>query len=109
MRPIRWQRRSCFASLNGGLFDGCSNASVGSAPADIPGHGGVNVDIAWVWFRLQKSSGRHDLTSLAIAALRHIDLLPRPLKRCAHGHCPDALDGGDFLSDRLVNGEDAGS
>lgn len=30
---------------------------------------------------LQKSGGGHDLTGLAVSALRHIQLLPRQLKR----------------------------
>ena len=58
-----------------------ANSWVRSAAADIPAHGFVNVFVGWFGFFRQQHRGAHDLSGLAVAALRHVQLNPRFLQR----------------------------
>src|SRR5690606_6416806 len=44
--------------------------------ADVVAHGGVDVGVAGVGVVAQQRYGGHDLTGLAVTALRHVDALP---------------------------------
>jgi hypothetical protein len=48
--------------------------TVRTAPADVSAHRFIDVRIRRVGFSREKRSSRHDLTRLAVAALRHIQL-----------------------------------
>src|SRR5580765_4747190 len=63
----------------GGTVDGASDAWIGSAAADVAGHGFVNIGIGWFGILFQQNRGAHDLAGLAIAALRNIDFDPGAL------------------------------
>jgi hypothetical protein len=56
------------------------NARVRPASADV-GHRNVDFIICRIWFLPQEGYGRHDLSRLAVAALRHVELLPCNLHR----------------------------
>src|SRR4029077_10237332 len=68
--------RSC-----GGRLDGGGDALVGAAAADIPAHRAVDLVLGRVLAGGEKRRGLHDLTGLAIAALRHIQGAPGLLHR----------------------------
>src|SRR5881296_275784 len=80
----------------GGAVDGGANPLIGAAAADV-GHRGVDIRVARVRILRQQRGRGHDLSRLAIAALRHVFLDPRPL----HGVCAvlrETLDGGHALA-----------
>ncbi len=52
------------------------NSQIGATPADITRHCIVNILVSRVFIFSQKDGGGHDLTGLAIAALRNIILQP---------------------------------
>lgn len=54
-----------------------ANADVGSTAAEIPVHGLIDVLIGGVRVLGEQRDGRHNLTGLAIAALRDIHFDPR--------------------------------
>ena len=56
------------------------NARVRPASADV-GHRRVDFIICRIWFLPQEGYRRHDLSRLAVAALRHVELLPCNLHR----------------------------
>ena len=58
-------------------------------------------------FREQRR-GLHDLASLAVAALRDVDLAPGLLHRMIAGGMK-AFDGGDLAADHIGNRGDAGA
>ena len=58
-----------------------TDAGIRSAPAQIAFHRLIDVGVRWVRLPSQKGRGRHDLSRLAVAALRHIDFDPCPLDR----------------------------
>src|SRR4029077_7498857 len=91
--------RECAWSWSGSrsLLDGGANALIGPAAADVAVHRAVDVSVGRMRCLLQKRDGLHDLTSLAIAALGHIDRTPGLL----HGMVPvrvQAFNGGDRLA-----------
>src|SRR6202790_1642275 len=62
-------------------MNGPPDTRIRSAPADVPGHLLINIFIGWLWFLSQQHRRAHNLPRLAVSALRHIDLDPRPLQR----------------------------
>src|SRR3984893_128809 len=68
-------------------------ALIGSASADIS-HRFVDVPVGWFRRSFEQRGCRHDLTGLAIAALRDVDRRPRFLYGMRAGG-GEALDGGD--------------
>jgi hypothetical protein len=77
--------------------DGGANALIGSAAADVAVHRVVDVGVRRVRRLLQERDGLHDLASLAIAALGHVDRAPRLLNRMVPFRV-QAFDGGDRLA-----------
>src|SRR3984893_3603042 len=75
---------------------GFADADVGATSADIAGERGIDVGIARRRIGLQQRRRRHDLSRLAIAALRHVSLDPSPLCRMAPV-LRQTLDGCDAL------------
>src|SRR5476649_2621226 len=72
----------------GGVVDGGADPLIGTAAADVAAHGVVDVGVGGRLVRLEQRGGAHDLPALAVAALRHVDLVR--LHR---------FDGGDLLAD----------
>src|SRR5262245_17856819 len=83
----------------GGTTDRLHDPLIGSATAKIVGHRGLDLGQSRILAFGEQGGGRHDLTALAIAALRHADLHPGLLDRVrAVGR--QAFNGGDALADR---------
>src|SRR4029077_17399746 len=68
--------RSC-----GGRLDGGGDALIAAAAADIAAHRAVDLVFGRVLRSCEKRGRLHDLTALAIAALRHIQGAPGLLHR----------------------------
>src|SRR4051812_35447739 len=75
------------------------NALVSSAPADIPRHAIVNVSVRRMRFRGEQGNRLHNLSGLAVAALRNVDLLPGLLHGMALRR--NTLNGGDVRTFQL--------
>src|SRR3984957_2110917 len=90
--------RMCLVILRSrSLLDGGANALIGPAAADVAVHRAVDVGVSRMRRLLQQRDRLHDLASLAIAALRHVDSAPGLL----HGMIPfrvQAFDRGDGLA-----------
>src|SRR5271154_6600137 len=96
--PLRTPRRLTFSmpdvdtisrmclvmSRSRSLLDGGANAGIGPAAADVAVHRAVDVGVGRMRRLLQKRRGLHDLASLAIAALGHVERPPGLL----HGVVP---------------------
>src|ERR1700743_3396609 len=65
-----------------GPMDGATESGIGSAPADI-GNIRVDIGVRWLGEGLQKRHHGHDLSRLAVAALRNTFLDPCALNRVA--------------------------
>ena len=65
----------------GGLVNGFANPEIRAATADVAVHRAIDVGVGRPGRRGQQRRSRHDLAGLAVAALRHVDLLPRNLQR----------------------------
>src|SRR5436190_18610728 len=59
-----------------GAMDGFTDLLIGAAAADVAAHGFIDVGISGTRFLCQKRCRRHDLSRLAVAALRNIDFDP---------------------------------
>src|SRR6516165_5220385 len=95
--------RSC-----GGRLDGGGDALIATATADIAAHCAVYVVFGGVLARCEQCGGLHDLASLTIAALRHIERAPSLL----HGMVPlriEPLDRRHRPARDIVHGGDAGA
>src|SRR5262245_44586657 len=82
--------RLSMGHLRSCLLDGCTNARVGAATADVAGHGAVDIGVARLRLCREQRARRHDLAGLAITALNHIEREPGgldlPARRgCSHG------------------------
>src|ERR1041385_27243 len=71
-----WRLRSLQGSLNRG-----ANSLVGAAAANTAAHQFINVLIARPGFALQQRNGLHDLSCLAVTALRNVVFHPGALDR----------------------------
>src|SRR3989442_5203500 len=79
-----------------GQVDRRADALIGAAAADV-GHRLVDVLVGRLRVLLQQRRGRHDLSRLAVAALRHVERRPRLLHGMrAGGRKP--LDGYDLVA-----------
>src|SRR5882762_10423195 len=92
----------------GGLLDGRTDTRIGTAAADVAGHGIVDVRIARPGRRGEQCACRHDLARLAVPALRHVQRLPSRLDFLTRGRGSDGLDGGDPPAGRRGHRGDAG-
>src|SRR5690242_10641471 len=82
---------------------GSPNPLVHAAAAEISAHGGLNLLIARLGSFRQQRRRRHDLSRLAISALRHLLRDPRLLHRMRIvGR--QSLDGGDLLRSNSRDG-----
>src|SRR5688572_5769830 len=63
------------------LVNGFANALVGRAPAEVAVHRRRDLRVGRRGILRQERGGAHDLTRLAVAALRNVDLVPRALHR----------------------------
>src|ERR1700687_6059383 len=84
-----------FAGLRGGAMDGLADALVGSAAADVAAHEVIDIGVGRVGLLGEQRDGGHDLSGLAIAALRDVFFDPGLLHRVAPVG-GEAFDGGDF-------------
>ena len=95
---------SDFGRVIGGQMHGRPYALIGSASADIS-HRFVDVPVGWFRRSFEQRGCRHDLTGLAIAALRDVDRRPRFLYGMRAGG-GEALDGGDPIGSFHVSDPD---
>ncbi len=85
-----------------------ANPNVGCAAAKIPAHRLINVRVSRMGRARQQCSGAHDLSCLAIAALRHVQLDPGFLQRVS-GVGGETFDRGDLRVAQRRNRQQAGS
>src|SRR5271156_5483989 len=93
--------------LRGGA-NGRMDTLVATAPADVAGHGIIDLLVGWSRGFRQQRGRLHDLAGLAIAALRHADIAPRHL----HGVLTlgiEPLDGGYRLAGNIGHDNAAGA
>jgi len=89
-------------------MDGFADALVSAAAADVAAHEIVDIGVGGVGFLGKQRDCRHDLSGLAVAALRHVFFHPGLL----HGMAAiggEAFDGGYFLSCHAGDGRDTGA
>src|SRR5437879_395895 len=65
-------------------MNGFAYLLVCSAAAEVASHGLIDFRIGRIRFSRKQSGGGHDLTGLAVAALRHVELDPSPLDGMGH-------------------------
>src|SRR2546422_1039929 len=87
-------------------MDGGPNTLVGPASADVARHAVVDVGVGWGGFAGEQRRRRHDLTGLAVATLRDVDLHPRLLNRVI-GALRQSLDRGHAPAGDRRGGRDA--
>src|SRR6267154_2900248 len=97
----------CWTTSDRRAVNGSPNAQIGAAPADIAGHRGIDVGIAWLRRVGEQRRGRHDLTGLAIAALDDVELEPRLPQRLPYRRLADRLNGRDGFAADGVDPRDA--
>src|ERR1700691_2760954 len=88
--------------------DGRDNAWIATAPADVAFHRFADLIVGWFLVAGQQRRRRHDLTSLAIAALRHTEFAPRLLDRVLTLGV-ETLDSGNGFAGDVRHGDDAGA
>src|SRR5206468_12689148 len=76
-------------------LDGFADPDIGAAATDVAGHLRVDIRIAGMRILGEKRRCRHDLSRLAVAALRHLAGEPGLLHRGSGARLAHALDGGD--------------
>ena len=95
-RDRRVGRRGRFAARS--TLDGSTDARIGTAATNVPGHRAVDVGVARFRIGCEQRVRAHDLPRLAIAALRHIQFEPSLLDLLACGGTADRFDRGDALT-----------
>src|SRR5215472_3670928 len=89
-------------------MDGVFDALVSAAAADVARHRVPYLIAGRFWILDQQRDRLHDLTSLAIAALRNVQLAPGLLNRMVAGQVK-AFDRRDLPADHIGNRRDAGA
>src|SRR5258706_886380 len=79
-------------------LDSFADSHIGTAAADVPRHGGVNIAVGRVGLRGEQRRRGHDLARLAVAALRHFQIDPGLLDFLAGGGSADRFDRSDALA-----------
>src|SRR5437867_4235423 len=92
-----------------GLLDCFADAQIGPAPADIAGHGLIDIGIRRMRVRREECRCGHYLTRLTVAALRDFAVDPSFLNAGADRRVSDRLDRGDLCIADAVYGGDAGA
>ena len=87
-------------------MDRLANSRVGPAAADVAGHGVIDLGVGGLGGLGEQRSRRHDLSRLAIAALRNVDFDPGALDGMTAGR-GKAFDRCDVLSGHRRNRCDA--
>src|ERR1700730_6290991 len=82
-------------------MNGCPDARIRAAPADIAAQGVVDVGIAGSRCFLEQRARRHQLSALAISALHDVDLGPCPTQ-CIDLTALDPFDGRDLATPNTV-------
>src|ERR1700685_252020 len=102
--------RECAWSWSGSrsLLDGGANALIGPTAANIAVHRTVDVGVGRMRRLFQERGGLHDLASLTIAALGHVERPPSGLNGMIAFRV-QALDGGDRLTVRVAHCRNARS
>src|SRR5260221_788219 len=86
-------------------MNGPSNARVGTAAADVAGHGFVNISVGGLGIFFQQDGCTHDLSGLAVAALRNVDFDSGALHRVGVVG-GEAFNGCDLLAFAAVQRRD---
>ena len=88
-------------------MDCAPDARVSAAAADVAAHGFVNVFVGGLRIFFEEHGGAHDLTGLAVAALRNIDFNPGTLegmgkigREAFDGRNVFAFDSGEWSDTR---------
>src|SRR3954462_14349179 len=81
--PLISALRLCGRQRIGGLMNGCTNARISRATADVARHGGIDIGITRLGIARQQRRSGLDLTTLAVAALRYVQADPGRLYRLA--------------------------
>src|ERR1700733_12510922 len=89
-------------------MDGIANTKIGGTAAKIAGHGIVDIGVGGMRLLREQCSCRHNLSGLAIAALRHLFSDPGLLDRM-ETVCGKTFDGDDSLACRGCQGSLAGA
>src|ERR1039458_9943587 len=76
-------------------MDRGANARIGSAAANVATHRGIDVSVGRRCISFKQCRGRHDLTGLAVAALRYLQRNPGRLHRLSW-LALETLDGSDL-------------
>ena len=79
-----------------GAMDRAAYALISAAPADVAGHGGIDVFISGLRFFREECGRRHQLPGLAVATLRHLFRNPGALQRMSRSW-RESLNRCDFL------------
>src|SRR5436190_18526942 len=75
-----------------------ADAAVGSAAANVAGHGVIDIRVRWLWIFRKQCRRAHDLARLAVAALRHVLGDPGLLHGFADVTRADLFDRGHLLA-----------
>src|ERR1700689_4872763 len=92
----------------GCFVDGFAYAEIGAAAAYVAVHGSVNVRVGGMRVLREQRRSRHHLAGLAIAALRHVNFLPRDLDGVSSVF-GKPLERGDVFACRPRNRGGAGA
>src|SRR6266850_1439453 len=107
LRRLRFSRIAAISRPSCRGLDRRANPLVGTAAADVAGHGLVDLAIGGLLRLGEQAGGLHDLPALAVAALRDVQTVPGRLDALADGRCADSLDRRDLLAFRRRDRRDA--
>src|SRR5687768_10074324 len=108
--PATKARREMAVVISGLLrraLDGAHDAAIRPAPADVAVHPLHDLRARRLGRLLEQGGGLHDLSRLAVAALQHLLLDPRLLKRMAGAVRRQPFDRGHRLALHLAHARDA--
>src|SRR5262249_49524888 len=99
------RRVSMSASLveRGRSMNRLANPRVRAAPADVARHGSGDIGVGRAWILREERRRGHDLSRLAVATLRHVELDPGALERMA-AIAREPFDRGDVLAGDAADG-----
>jgi hypothetical protein len=98
--------RSWALHPGGRELDGLSDAPVGHAATDIPGHHGINVMVSRVRVVFEQRRGLHNLPRLTVPALRDLQFEPSGLQRMSAFRI-ESFNGGNLGSGNRTNRRNA--
>src|SRR5690349_16624306 len=77
---VIWLNFSYFTSFFRSQVNGLAYTIISAATTDIR-HGHIDIFICWMWISFQQCDSRHDLSTLAVAALWDVCFIPGKLYR----------------------------